>query len=82
MRRWIALLLLAGCVRGAGSRCETVCRREADCADKLELPDGDFSSCLEACNELERDQVTARAVEAHVACVAAAESCAAVMDCR
>ena len=82
MRLWVVLLLLCGCVRGAGTRCETVCRREADCADKLELPDADFGACLEACNELERDSLTVRAVEAHLRCVGAAESCAQVMECR
>lgn len=83
MRRWLWLVLvIASCVRGAGTRCENVCRREADCADKLELPDGDYGACVEACNELERDSVTARAVEDHVRCVSAAESCAAVMECR
>ena len=49
MRRFVGLILVAwwvgttgaqlGCMRGAGTRCERVCRREADCADKLELPD-------------------------------------------
>ena len=81
MRRWLLLLLLAGCVRSAGTRCEMVCRREADCADKLELPGGDLGACVEACHELEREAVTARQVEAHVRCVGAADSCEAVMAC-
>jgi hypothetical protein len=81
--RWLLLLLLAvGCTRGAGTRCERVCRAEADCADKLEVADHDLGACVDACAELERAAATQRLVEAHIRCVNSAPTCAAVLDCQ
>jgi hypothetical protein len=86
MSRWLALVLClcAGCVRGAaGTRCERLCRAEAECAEKLELLDNDFVGCMESCTELARDPKTAKLVDDHIRCVAAAAgTCAAAMECR
>ena len=82
--RWILWVALSvGCVRGAaGTRCANVCRAEADCAEKLEVTDNDYAGCMESCTELERDPKLAKLVEEHIRCVAAAETCAAKLDCR
>jgi hypothetical protein len=76
------LLGAAGCLRGAGARCEHVCRQEAECADRLDLPDTDVTGCIEACSELERDPRTQKLVEEHIHCVAKANGCAEMLECR
>jgi len=81
VRAVVLLVLLAACTRGAGTRCERVCRAEADCADKLEVADHDLSGCIDACAELERGAATQRLVEEHIRCVNAAPTCAAVLEC-
>ena len=81
MRAVALLVLLAACTRGAGTRCERVCRAEADCADKLEVADHDLSGCIDACADLERGGATQRLVEEHIRCVNAAPTCAAVLEC-
>jgi hypothetical protein len=74
------VLLLAGCGRGAGTRCERICRAESDCAEKLQL-DGDTNGCIEACSALERDPATLRLVDEHARCVLSAPTCDAMLDC-
>jgi hypothetical protein len=73
-------LLPAACVRGQGTRCERVCRAEADCAERLAL-DSDTNGCIEACAELERDPATQRLVEEHMRCVNTALTCTALLEC-
>lgn len=82
--RWILLACLAAaCVKNpGGTRCEMVCRTEAQCAERLELSDVSYASCVAACTELDRASSTARQVDAHIRCVAEASGCAAIMDCR
>jgi hypothetical protein len=58
-----------------------VCRAEARCAERLELTDVSYASCVEACTDLERGSDTARLVDEHVRCVNEAASCAAAMEC-
>jgi hypothetical protein len=78
----IAALGCVACSRGVQTRCERVCRVEAECADRLELPDRDSTECMETCAELERDPHTARLVEAHLRCVAAAPACPELLECQ
>ena len=84
--RWILVAFVAvvfgACVKNpAGTRCEMVCRTEAQCAERLELSDVSYASCVAACTELERTSSTARQVDEHIRCVAEASGCAAIMDC-
>ncbi len=81
--RWLVVsAVLAACGRSpAGTRCETVCRTEAQCAERLELTDVSYASCVEACTELERESATARIVDEHIHCVGEAPSCSAVTEC-
>jgi hypothetical protein len=77
-----ALFVAAGTTCSAGrSRCEKVCAREAECAEKLQIPDTDVPECVEACQALETDDKTRAMVDEHIRCVNAAKSCAAVIDC-
>jgi hypothetical protein len=76
----VLALWLAGCVRGAGTRCERVCRAEAECAEKMAV-ESDTGRCIEACGELERDPTTQRLVDEHMRCVNRAASCAAMLEC-
>jgi hypothetical protein len=80
VRLALALLLVTSCTRGAGTRCERVCRAEADCAERLAL-DNDTNGCIEACAELERDPSAQRLVDEHARCVTAAPTCTALLDC-
>lgn len=77
----VALMALVGCQGASGTRCDRLCRAEADCAEKLDLPDVDRVSCVESCNELERDPRTAVLVEEHARCVAHAKECVGILDC-
>jgi hypothetical protein len=78
----LGLLILAGTTCSASrSRCEKVCAREAECADKLEIPDTDVPECVEACQALETDETTRKMVDEHIRCVNNAKSCAAIIDC-
>ena len=80
--RWLALIAVLGCVKNpAGTRCEMVCRAEAQCAERLELTDVSYATCVESCTELERDGNAAKLVDEHIRCVADAASCAAMMEC-
>jgi hypothetical protein len=76
----LLLVVSGGCVRGAGTRCERVCRAEADCAERLAV-DNDSNGCIEACAELERDPSTQRLVDEHMRCVNGAATCTAVLEC-
>jgi hypothetical protein len=79
-----AVMLVAGssCLRNpAGSRCEVVCRAEAQCAERLELTDVSYTQCVQGCSELEHDDVTAKLVAEHARCVLEAPSCAQAMEC-
>jgi hypothetical protein len=75
-------LVLSGCVRAAGTRCERVCRMEAECVEKLQALDYATAGCVEACAELERDPATQRLVEEHMRCVIGARTCAEVLACQ
>jgi hypothetical protein len=77
------VLLAASCGTRPKSRCERVCAREHDCAQKLKR-DGfvsDQGECEETCGQLERDPQTQRFVDVHVKCVDEAQACAQVLDC-
>ena len=75
-------VVLLACVKNpAGTRCEMVCKTEAQCAERLELTDVSYASCVAACTELERASSTAHQVDEHIKCVAEAETCAAIVDC-
>ena len=42
----------------AGTRCELVCRKELQCAVRLEMTDVSYASCVQACTALERESAT------------------------
>ena len=74
-------LLGAGCLRGAGTRCERVCRQEAECAELMDVPESDVTGCIESCSDLERDTHTQRLVEDHLRCVSQAGTCEKILEC-
>jgi hypothetical protein len=68
-----------------------VCRREAQCVDKIaeKSPDEeeqtrfDQSECVSACNVLTRDPLGVELFERHVACVEkAGDDCEALLTCE
>lgn len=84
MRRFFPALalVLATCHSGAGSRCERICHREAQCANELDLDyDVDVGECTVECGKLEREPDLVRFVDDHVKCVDEAVSCRAVVEC-
>ena len=85
MRRLVLVVLLAlaaaGCARAPRSRCERVCKREAECAEQTSTPEVDVVACVDACAALERDAKGVRLVNRHVLCVDNAPSCATLIDC-
>jgi hypothetical protein len=85
----LTLAILAGapaCSEPRSSRCETICRREADCAEQASAApevevEVDEGECVEQCRRLERDPDGATLVEAHARCLTAAPTCQAVLAC-
>jgi len=80
--RWVLLVILVvACAKSPRTRCEVACRAETDCAEKLELTDNDYSECAQTCAALEGETRAHKLVEAHLACVANAGSCEAILAC-
>ena len=75
------MALVLGCAEKRSERCERVCTREAECAERLDDESYSKSECVEQCNDLERRSAGAKLVEGHVACVDGAADCAAVRAC-
>lgn len=78
-------LLLTACSSGASERCSTMCKREAECAEKLAEGENfkyDADECVTACVALERDPATKKLVDRHQECAKAAETCEELMGCR
>ncbi|HKA88328.1 MAG TPA: hypothetical protein VKE22_11725 [Haliangiales bacterium] len=75
------MLALAACAKSPRTRCELACRAEAECAEKLELTDNDYSECAQSCAALEGDSRAHALVEQHLQCVAAARSCEEILAC-
>lgn len=84
----VLLALGAGGATGAGcsnarSRCEKICAREQECAERLGRNGARFDEgeCVEQCSQLERLPKAVPALEAHARCVADAPGCAQVLEC-
>jgi hypothetical protein len=72
---------LGGCGGEAPSRCQSVCAREVECADKQNV-DFDGRECVRECTELDREPAATALVGEHVACVfRAGKDCSAVLAC-
>jgi hypothetical protein len=80
VRLFFVALALAGCGRGVGTRCERLCRAEAECAERLQQ-ENDTNGCIEACAELERDPARSRLLDDHTRCVNRATTCQEKLDC-
>jgi hypothetical protein len=78
-----AALSAPACTERRGTRCETICKRESDCAEKLRRDDieVDEAECVEKCRQLERDDDGKKAVADHAACVDGAADCNALLAC-
>lgn len=82
---WLALGALA-CGSSGSKRCEQICRREADCAERVYDDDDDErkvdrAECVDLCTELDRSSEGAAIVTAHEKCVMNAPDCPAVLAC-
>ncbi len=78
------LLSLWGCSSARSPRCKELCRQEALCVSELNRLDSSFdeTGCFDACIALERDSEGRKLVDAHEACVNAADTCLAKMSCQ
>lgn len=84
MRAVLALVLLAGCTEPRSTRCKEVCKHEAECVDSTGSKSPfDEKECVAACAALEHDvEHSAAKVQRHIECVARAQTCPAVLECK
>jgi hypothetical protein len=86
MRGRAALLIAVlafGCSPKRSERCEDVCQRESDCAEKLDDDSLTVNKgeCVYECNELERAKGGPELVTKHIECVDDALDCRRVLAC-
>ncbi|MBE7449501.1 MAG: hypothetical protein HS111_11575 [Kofleriaceae bacterium] len=77
-------LLVAACTAPKSKVCRETCTREADCHESSSEEDSTFDEgeCIAACAALERDDQTRGLVTRHAECVARAQSCREVLECK
>jgi hypothetical protein len=88
--RAVLLLLATGiavgataCVEPRNTRCNAVCRREAEASAECKTNDSfDQNECIAACSALIADDKNAAKVVRHIDCVTAQTTCTGVLECQ